>query len=95
MPLYNQTLNQPFFTEIMAATYKEVCRKCRPLLILLLFLPFYFFTKANSQAANGKQNAVTRFLENNIVDLGSRAVLLVYKGGKLVYNKKVNEFTQQ
>lgn len=53
---------------------------------LLLFQPlhaqYYFAT-------------VEDWVHNNLKDLGGRAVLLIYKDGKLVYNESFNELTRR
>ncbi len=61
------------------------CRKCSLLLVFLLILQCgfsqYNFSKVND------------WLANNVKDLGGRAVLVIYKDGKLVYSRAENELT--
>ncbi len=60
-----------------------ICRKFSLTAIFLLMLQF-------AQAQNDFSK-VDAWLEDNIKDLGGRAVLLVYKDGKIVYENAVNE----
>jgi CubicO group peptidase (beta-lactamase class C family) len=57
---------------------------------LTLFFAFLFFA-ANAQSFSG----VDDWLHDNVKDMGGRAVLLVYKNGRIVYTKAVNEMTRR
>jgi CubicO group peptidase (beta-lactamase class C family) len=68
-------------------SYKTLfcCRKCSLLVSLLLILQCGF-----SQYNFSK---VDDWLSGNVKELGGRAVLVIYKDGKLVYNNAENEMT--
>lgn len=61
------------------------CRKCSLMLSFLLILQ-YGFSQYNF-------NKVDAWLANNVKELGGRAVLVIYKDGKLAYSNAENEMT--
>lgn len=61
------------------------CRKCSLFLAFMLILQ-YGFSQYNFSKLDD-------WLANNVKDLGGRAVLVIYKDGKMVYQKAVNELT--
>ena len=61
------------------------CRKCSLIIAFMLLLQV-----ANAQADFSKAGY---WLKDNVKDLGGRAVLLIYKDGKIVYNKAENELS--
>ena len=63
----------------------SICRKSSLIMICLLLLQ-----AANAQADFSKAGD---WLKDNVNDLGGRAVLLIYKDGKIVYNKAENELS--
>jgi CubicO group peptidase (beta-lactamase class C family) len=71
---------------IMSVKLNLFCRKCRLSLMLLLLLQV-----CNSQDTFSK---VDVWIKNNLKDLGGRAVVVVYKDGKLVYNHAENELSR-
>lgn len=68
-------------------SYKTLlrCRKCSLLVCFLLLLQ-YGFSQYNF-------SKVDDWLSGNLKELGGRAVLVIYKDGKLVYNNAENEIT--
>lgn len=65
----------------------STCRKFSLLLYFMLILQ-----AANAQKDFGK---VDSWLNNNLEELGGRAVLLIYKDGKVVYNHSENGITRR
>ena len=61
------------------------CLKFSPVLLFLLFF----------QTAFSQQNfsAVDDWMENNLKDIGGRAVLMIWKDGKAVYSNQLNEMS--
>ncbi len=68
-------------------SYKTLvlCRKCSLLFVLLLILQCGY--------SQYSFNKVDEWLAANVKDLGGRAVLVIYKDGKLVYNNAENELS--
>lgn len=62
-----------------------ICRKCSLIWLLLLVL----------QAGKAQSNytELDNWLKENVKDLGGRAVLVIYKDGKLLYNHAENNMT--
>lgn len=78
--LFNKNyVNYPMQNKPSSLRYKRF--------FLFLFLAAFFFGKTQSFSA------IDVWLQNNIQDLGGRAVLMVYKDGKVVYIKTVNEMS--
>ncbi len=71
----------------MSLKYKRNCLKGTLLLGFMLFFQFGF-----SQYNFEK---VDDWLETNLNDLGGRAVLLIYKDGKIIYEKSENELSKK
>ncbi len=69
----------------MSYKTRVLCRKCSLLIVFLLILQFGF--------SQYNFNKVDEWLANNVKDLGGRAVLVVYKGGNIVYNRAENELS--
>ena len=69
----------------MSKKIKLLCRKCSVLIVFLLFLQ-------GSQAQNDF-NKVENWINANLEDLGGRAVMVVYKDGKIIFNKAKNGMT--
>lgn len=66
-------------------TSTSLLRSC-----LTLVFAFCFFA-SNAQAFS----AVDSWLQDNVKDMGGRAVLLVYKNGRIVHTNAVNEMTRR
>lgn len=66
--------------------YSFSCKKSRVLLIMLFFSQFSFSQNFNK---------VNQWLDDNIKDLGGRAVILVYKDGKIVYEQSKNDISRK
>lgn len=66
-------------------TIPSPLRSCLTLLITLLFFA------SNAQSFSG----VDEWLQDNVKDMGGRALLMVYKDGRIVYTKAVNEMTRR
>jgi len=62
-----------------------LCRKCSLFLIFLLVL--------QAGRAQNKFSSVESWLQQNLKELGGRAVLVIYKDGKLVYNHAENNLS--
>lgn len=62
-----------------------LCRKCSLSIVFLLILQ-YGFSQYNFSKVND-------WLADNVKDLGGRAVLVIYKDGKIVYSKAENELS--
>lgn len=58
---------------------------------LLIFLSVLFLSITSSNAQNFSK--LDTWLEDNVSDMGGRAVLLIYKDGKIVYNHSVNDMS--
>ncbi len=71
----------------MTHKVKFFCLHIRLLLIGVLFFQF-----VNAQSNFSK---LDDWLDNNVSNLGGRAVLLVWKDGKIVYENAVNELTKK
>ena len=67
----------------MTYRIRNACRHCSLLVAFMLF-----FHVCNAQYDFSKVNL---WLKDNLTDLGGRAVLMVYKDGKIVYNKAEND----
>lgn len=80
-------LIQTNYSEIM--TYKTK-RNCLKFSLLLSCLLIWLFAGAQSSFGN-----VDKWLDDNLQAIGGRAVLVVYKDGKLVYSKAVNELKRK
>ncbi len=63
---------------------------CRKYLLNMAFLLFY--QAASAQADFSKAGA---WLKDNVKDLGGRAVLVIFKEGKIVYNQAENELSRK
>jgi CubicO group peptidase (beta-lactamase class C family) len=72
-------------TATMSDKFLLFCRKCSPALFFLLVL------QVNSLQA--QFDPVSKWLQNNIKDLGGRAVVLIYKDGKVLYNHAENDMS--
>ncbi len=57
----------------------------------LLFASLLLFQFSNAQNFSGVDN----WLDNNISELGGRAVVLIYKDGKIIYSKEQNEISRK
>lgn len=70
---------------IMSVKINSFCRKCSLSIALLLLL----------QVGNAQQqfSKVDNWMKDNLKDLGGRAVVVIYKDGKLVYNHAENNLT--
>lgn len=70
---------------IMSVKINPFCRKCSLAAALLLLL----------QVGNGQNrfSKVDDWVNDNLKDLGGRAVVVIYKDGKLVYNHAANNLT--
>ncbi len=66
--------------------YSISCKKNCVLLIALFFSQFSFSQNFNK---------VNDWLDNNIKDLGGRAIILVYKDGKIVYEQSKNDISRK
>lgn len=69
----------------MSVNFILFCRKCSLAISLLLLL----------QVVQGQNqfNKVDAWMKDNVKDLGGRAVLLIYKDGRLVYNHSENDLS--
>jgi CubicO group peptidase (beta-lactamase class C family) len=63
---------------------------CQRLSVLTVLLSFFQYTYAQYDFRK-----VDRWLEDNLEEIGGRAVLMVYKDGKLVYSKSENNLSQR
>lgn len=63
---------------------------CLHFRLLLIAVLFFQFTHAQNNFSK-----VDDWLDNHIQEIGGRAVLLVYKDGKVVYENAVNELTKK
>lgn len=71
---------------IMAYKFRSICRNCSIVSLLLLVLQF---CKAQTTFNN-----VTKWMQDNVKDLGGRAVLVIYKDGNLIYNYAENNLSR-
>ncbi len=71
----------------MSHKFKFFCLHFRLFFVSLLF---FQFTQAQTNF-----NKLDDWLDNNVANLGGRAVLLVWKDGKIVYENAVNELTKK
>ncbi|MGG9961120.1 serine hydrolase domain-containing protein [Ferruginibacter sp. SUN106] len=69
----------------MSYKYHSICRKFSLLAVLLLLL--------QSGYAQYNFSKVDDWLSNNLKEIGGRAVLVIYKDGKIVYSKAENELS--
>ncbi len=60
--------------------------------LLLLWL---FFGLAGNAFAQEQYFKLNQWLENNVDDMGGRAILMVYQDGKIVYNHAVNQMNNR
>ncbi len=72
--------------EIMSLKQVCTCRKCSLYLLFMLI-----FQLGYSQSAT---TGLDNWLNDNLRDLGGRAVLLIYKDGNIVYNRAENDMTR-
>ena len=56
---------------------------------------FYFYVIVTVRILRYKFKKVDNWLKKNVQDMGGRAVLVVYKGGKVVYNHAENNLDHQ
>jgi CubicO group peptidase (beta-lactamase class C family) len=61
----------------------------------IIFTGFYFLLFAQASLCQTVFPKLDKWLETNIKILGGRAVLLIYKDGKLVYNHAENEMSRK
>ncbi len=71
----------------MSYKYLQNCRKFSLMLSFMLYLQATF--------AQGSFSKTDRWLNDNLKDLGGRAVLLVLKDGKIVYEKEENDLSRK
>jgi CubicO group peptidase (beta-lactamase class C family) len=69
----------------MSKKINSLCRKCS------VFLGFLLFLQASEAQSNF--NKVEDWLNNNLEDLGGRAVLVIYKDGEIIFSKAENAMT--
>lgn len=70
----------------MAQIHKSNCRKCS---IVIGFMLIF-------QLSNGQDfSVVDNWLQDNIKNLGGRAILIVHHNGEIVYNQSVNELSKK
>ena len=76
-----------FFSAIMAEQFCKICRKCSLLALFMLYLQLCF------SQYNFKE--VDNWLRSNANGLGGRAVLMILKDGKIIYEKAENNLTRR
>jgi CubicO group peptidase (beta-lactamase class C family) len=75
------------YSEIMTHKAKVNCLKCSLVVHLLLICLF--------ATAQQTFNKVDVWLDNNLKSLGNRAVLVLYKDGKVIYSKAANDMSSK
>ncbi len=71
----------------MSCKYKQICLRFSIQVLLLLFL--------QSAIAQTSYEKIDDWLKSNLSSLGGRAVLVIYKDGKLVYSKASNDLSKK
>ncbi len=83
-PLYSQMIIQPLNKVTMTHKITLLCRKCSLiagfLLLCLLSMAQYNFSE------------VTKKIDDSHKELGKNVVVLIYKGGKVIYKKETEDF---
>lgn len=65
----------------------QICRKCSINTVLLLLLQYSF--------AQHNLDKASEWLKENLNQMGGRAVLVIFKDGKIVYEKSVNNLSRK
>lgn len=78
----------------MAHYSRILCRMCSPVLAFMLLLQAVHFP-SSAQDKNYNFSKVDDWLKNNLNDLGGRAVLVIYKDGRLIYNRSENNLNKR
>ncbi|MFN4285909.1 MAG: serine hydrolase domain-containing protein [Lacibacter sp.] len=71
----------------MSEIFRSICRKVSSLAAFLLFFQVTF--------SQNRFGAVTEWMEQNLPELGGRAVLMVYKDGALQYSQAFNNMSRR
>jgi CubicO group peptidase (beta-lactamase class C family) len=63
---------------------------CLPSSIMLLFMLLY-----QASMAQYDFNSLDRWLKNNLNELGGRSVMMIYKDGKIIYSRSLNDLNRR
>ncbi|MGN6532902.1 MAG: serine hydrolase domain-containing protein [Ginsengibacter sp.] len=69
----------------MSLLLKNVCRKCSLCATFLLYFQLAF--------SQNNFNSVDQWLDNHLNELGGRATLVIFKNGKIIYDKSENNLS--
>lgn len=85
--LVAQIAIQTVYSEIMTYKTKGNCLKCSLVVHFLLICLF--------AVAQDKLSTVDAWINKNLKDIGGRAVLVLYKDGKIIYSQSANEMSRR
>jgi CubicO group peptidase (beta-lactamase class C family) len=72
-----------------------LCCRISSLILAFMLMLQVAAAQSSSNAVNYNFNKVDNWLKENVSELGGRAVIVIYKDGKLVYKKAENEMSRR